>query len=108
MGFYVQCYLKGQSLHSPAPRQRRGLFSALFLTSRQYSTLNGFRVVKTLVPQPHWGRYDVVFRPFPQGLVVETKPLLYKFCTFVCVTLQYNRVFHVSAYLLCFDTTCTA
>ena len=59
-------------------------------TSRQYFTLNSFPVVKALVSQPHRGRHDVVLRPFSQGLIVETKPLLYKFCAIVSTTLQYN------------------
>ena len=78
----------------PAPRQRGGLFSNLVLTSRQYFAFNGFPVVKALVPETNRGRHDVVLRPFSQGLIIETEPLLYKFCTFVCAALQYNRIFH--------------
>jgi hypothetical protein len=77
-----------------------GFFSKLVLTSRQDFTFNGFPVIKILVPEPHRGRHDVVLRPFPQGLVIETKPLLYKFRALVCATLQYNRIFHVFLYLL--------
>ena len=43
-----------------------------------------------------------------QSLIVETKSLLYKFCTLVSATLQDNCIFHVSSYLLCFGSICTA
>jgi hypothetical protein len=88
----------------PAPRQRGVCFLSV-PTSRQYFAFDGVPVIKALVPQPHWGWHDVVLCPFPQGLVVETKPLLYKFCAIVSATFQYNRVFHVSLYLLSIDTT---
>jgi hypothetical protein len=71
----------------PAPWQRGVSFCNLVLTSRQYFTFNGFPIIKALVPQPYWGRHDVVLRPFSQGLIVETKPLLYKFCALVSATL---------------------
>src|SRR5690348_10455542 len=72
----------------------------LVVTSRQYFAFNGFPVVEILVAETHRGRHDIVLRPFPQGLIVETKPLLYQFCTFVCAALQYNGIFHVFLDLL--------
>jgi hypothetical protein len=74
----------------PRASPARGSFCKLVLASRQYFDFNGFPVIKVLVPEPHRGRHDVVFCPFSQGLVVETKPLLYKFRALVCATLQYN------------------
>ena len=46
------------------------------------------------------GRYDVVLCPFSQGLIVETKSLLYEFCTLESATLQYYRILHVYRHLL--------
>ena len=40
------------------------------------------------------GRHNVVFRPFSQGLIIETKSLLYKFRALVSAALKYNRIFH--------------
>src|SRR5215472_7515980 len=76
------------------------LYSYSFLTTRQNSNFDGFSVVKALVPESHRRWDNVVLRPFSQSLIVETKSLLYKFCTLVSATLQYNRVFHVFLYLL--------
>jgi hypothetical protein len=74
----------------PRALAARGFVYNLVLTSRQYFTFNSFPIIKALVAQPYRGRHDLVLRPFSQGLIVETKPLLYKLCALVGATLQYD------------------
>ena len=71
-----------------------GFLSNLCSTICEKLTFNRLSIVKAFVPEPHGGWDDVVLGPFPQGLRVETKPLLHEFGAVVSAVLQCNRVLH--------------